>query len=252
MSEHPPQLGSFAVVPTGVEDPLPLTPREPEHDATTIEEDDSGHRRSFASNILDDDSSLRQGIREYVASKIAEALVEHDKKLQDRMQDTPSAPVHVTVNIDMAGLAKTSEVKGKNEKKNKKKGICEGPFTIGPYTFPNELAGLYWRIGIHILYMIYFTLPLVGLYYGYEPRAGWLALCGLGVFVIAYCNVAEQLGWAKKIQRDVVLAPVLDVLTRLLEVFNRLLFWTRIIVVYVIADALKAVVEGVNVRVTHG
>jgi hypothetical protein len=77
-------------------------------------DDRSSPHDSFASNIFDNQDSLSKGIREYVDSKVAEAMVAYDRK-QGRKEQIGGKQTHITFKIDVAGLIKRLE--GKIDKK---------------------------------------------------------------------------------------------------------------------------------------
>ena len=73
------------------------------HEVDTAGDGRSSHRKSFVSNIFDYDSSLSQGVGEYVTSKIAEALAEHDRAHRSNVDARANSSVHITIKVDGAG-----------------------------------------------------------------------------------------------------------------------------------------------------
>jgi hypothetical protein len=84
----------------------PVTDTTTAGDDTTVKtnEKEGSPRASLASNIFDDQDPLSQGIREYVESKIAEAMADYECKNTAKVQ-TPKKSTHVTFRLDVTGLA---------------------------------------------------------------------------------------------------------------------------------------------------
>jgi hypothetical protein len=90
--------------------------------------DRSSPRDSFASNIFDNQDSLSKGIREYVDSKVAEAMVAYDRT-HCRKAHGSGKDTHITFKIDVAGLARRLD--GKTDKKP----------TLSPTPNPKHICG---------------------------------------------------------------------------------------------------------------
>lgn len=104
--------------------------------STLLDEDEPSSRKSFASNIFDDNSLLSQGIREYVTSKIAEALAGHNRECQDGNATVSNvSPLNLIVKIDATGLARATTSDGLTMDERKIGDFPErstiGPFEVG-------------------------------------------------------------------------------------------------------------------------
>jgi hypothetical protein len=243
MSQYPSQAGPSTSSAYGVTYPYPLTtPREAEYDITLIEEDDSGCRRSVASNIFDDDDELSQGVREYVTSKIAEALMEHDKKVHGRMQTAAGPPVQIIVNINLASLAKTSDtldMKSDEAKPN----ILTGGSIIGPLPLTHPIVAKNLRLGMIAVYAIALLgAALMG------PKSLLLASWRFSVVFAVYAVIAQQRSWGVNVENDVLLAPVFLAKKIAQELGGRVLVQLRGTVLSVTTEALQGVFKGVDVR----
>jgi hypothetical protein len=243
-SQYPSQPGPFTPSAYGVINPYPLTtPREAEYDTTLIEEDDSGRRRSFVSNIFDDDDLLSQGIREYVTSKIAEALVEHDKKVHGHMQAATSPPLQVVVNLDLASFQKTSETSELNGNETKLDAFIEES-NIGPLPLTHHpIVAKNLRLGMITVYAIALLgTALMG------PKSLLLAFWRFSVVFAVYALIARQRNWGVSVENDVIFAPVLLAKTIAQDLGGRVLIQLRGTVVSVTTEPLQGVFKGVEVR----
>ncbi|KAF1940347.1 hypothetical protein EJ02DRAFT_494906 [Clathrospora elynae] len=213
-------------------------------DTTLVSEDDGrGRRRSHASNIFDDDSSLSQGIREYVASKIAEALVKQDKKHLGRVQATAVAPVQVTINIDVTGLAKTG-VHNDVEKDATKMLLLSGSKTAGSLTITHPRIATDVQLGVIAIYTI---LLLRATFLG--PKALLLTLWRMAVILAVYTASLTHLGWSEHLRRDVLLAPVFYAGNGVQNMGGRLLNELRAMAVSILTEALQSMGKDVEVSV---
>jgi hypothetical protein len=243
MSQYHSQTGPSTPSAYGVTYPYPLTtPREAEYDTTLIEDEESGRRRSFASNIFDDNDSLSQGVREYVTNKIAEALVEHDKKVDGRIQTSTSGPVRFVINVVLTGLAKASETSGVNGDEPKLD-IFTDESTIGPLPLTRSSVAKNLKLGMIAVYAIALLgAALMG------PKSLLLALWRFSVVFAVYAVIAQQRSWGVNVKNDVLLAPVLLAKKIAQDLGGRVLVQLRGSVVSVTTDALQGVFKGVEVR----
>jgi hypothetical protein len=243
MSQYPSQAGPSTPSAYGVTYPYPLTtPREAEYDTTLIEDDDSGGRRSFVSNVFNDNDSLSQGIREYVTSKISEALVEHDRDGHGRMQTAAGPPVQIIVNMNLANLAKTSDtldIKSDEAKRD----ILTGGSTIGPITLTRPIVAKNLRLGMIAVYAIALLgAALMG------PKSLLLAFWRFSVIFAVYAVIAQQRSWSVNVENDVLLAPVLLAKNIAHDLGGRVLVQLRGTVMSVTTEALQGVFKGVEMR----
>jgi hypothetical protein len=197
------------------------------------------------SNVFDDESSLSQRIREYVASKIAEALVNHDGMGIGRHRQTGSAPVHVTVNIDMSGLAKSSMNTEPGSDKAKAD-ISQGPATIGPLTVSDCRVAGYVLLAITGLYAI---LLLGASFMG--PITLLSTLWKIAIVLGVYTVVIEELHWSEHIERDLVLAPVCYAVGMVQSIIEQVLGQARAAAVSVVVEALQIVTKDMDLHVSH-
>ncbi|CAN9305128.1 unnamed protein product [Alternaria alternata] len=97
-------LDDFVADPSISEQIRPSVETAYGHEVDTAGDRRSSHRKSFASNIFDDDSSLSQGICEYITGKIAEALAGHDRVHSSNVDASNDPSVHITIKVDEIGL----------------------------------------------------------------------------------------------------------------------------------------------------
>ncbi|KAF1828542.1 hypothetical protein BDW02DRAFT_615216 [Decorospora gaudefroyi] len=217
---------------------------KPERDATLMDEDDHVRRRqSFASNIFDDDSSLSHGIREYVAIKISDALDEQLRKHSDQGEQRTSAPVHITVKIDMTGPARaTNVVHGNTE--TPKSNLLADHSTLGPLkiTHPSAVGDV--QLGVIATYML---ILLVTAFMG--PKTLLLTLWKMGIVLAVYAVLVHHMGWNEDLDRDVLLAPVFFAGVVASDMGAELLGELGVIAVSVFEEALLRTASGVDVRV---
>ncbi|KAH6865992.1 hypothetical protein BKA58DRAFT_230776 [Alternaria rosae] len=215
-----------------------------EHDhKTLLDEDEPSPRKSFASNIFDD-SSPSQGIREYVTSKIAEALAEHNRECQDGNATVSNVnPSNLIVKIDTTGLARATTSEGLTMDERK---IGDFPerFTIGPFEVGNarlERDAQFSIMAIHAVTLLCASLR--------GPKSLLLALWNMAIILGIYAAVLRQLRWTEDFERDVLLAPVCFAASVIASVCEQLLGQMRMMMVEVLAEALERVARGCDMQV---
>jgi len=213
--------------------------------STLLNEDEPSPRKSFASNTFDDDSSLSQGIREYVASKIAEALAEHNRERQDNADATVNniGPLNLILKIDAAGLAKTNISKRLTVDEGK---IGDFPerLTIGPFEISNAQLERDIQFGVMAMYAITFlSASLLG------PKNLLLALWKSAIFMGVYAALLRQLCWTEKVERDVLLAPVCFVVSVATGMGEQLLAQMGMMMVAVLAEAVERAAQSCDVQI---
>ncbi|KAI4710605.1 hypothetical protein J4E89_004193 [Alternaria sp. Ai002NY15] len=216
--------------------------------SSLLDEGEPSPRKSFASNIFDDDSSLSQGIREYVTSKIAEALAEPNRERQGDADATVNniGPLNLIIKIDAAGLAKantSSRLIGDDGK------IGDFPerLTIGPFEISNAQLERDIQFGVMAMYAIAFLgASLLG------PKTLLLTLWKSAIFMGVYAALLRQLCWTEKVERDVLLAPVCFVVSVATGMGEQLLDQLRMMMVAVLAEAIERVAQSCDVQVHSG
>lgn len=195
-------------------------------DDTYVNYDSSSLRRSFASNIFDDNDSLSRGIREYVASKIAEAVVEQERRIHALVPATPSQML-ITFKFD--GAMNAGDLFQGIENHSPTFNLLEGPKYIGPMAISHpRLASNIQSLAIAMYVVIVSGAALLG------PKTLGLALWRIAVMLVVYVATGRHLGWCEDAQKEVLLAPVAyiigvirgsgkDVASRLGEAVTRLL-----------------------------
>ncbi|KAI4636708.1 hypothetical protein J4E93_011032 [Alternaria ventricosa] len=225
--------------------PLLIDTADEHGHSTLLDEDEPSPRKSFASNIFDDDSSLSQGIREYVTSKIAEALAEHNRERQGDADATVNniGPLNLIIKIDAAGLVKANISKRLIGDDGK---IGEFPerLTIGPFEISNAQLGRDIQFGVMAIYAIAFLgASLLG------PKTLLLTLWKSAIFMGVYAALLRQLCWTEKVERDVLLAPVCFVVSVAIGMGEQLLDQLRMMMVAVLAEAIERVAQSCGVQV---
>ncbi|KAI4647176.1 uncharacterized protein J4E79_010327 [Alternaria viburni] len=216
--------------------------------STLLHEDEPSPRKSFASNIFDDDSSLSQGIREYVTSKIAEALAEHNRERQGNANHTVNniGPLNVIFKIDAAGLAKAN-ISKRLIRDDGKIGDFPERLTIGPFEISNAQLERDIQFGVMAMYAIAFlSASLLG------PKTLLLTLWKSAIFMGVYAALLRQLCWTEKVERDVLLAPVCFVVSVATGMGEQLLDQVRMMMVAVLAEAIERVAQSCDVQLHSG
>lgn len=192
------------------------TVQNDEHDESVYENSDNqsqdSNRKSFASNIFDDNDSLSQGIREYVASKITEALLEHDRKLVresgevertetvENMVSDGAALLNITINFDLLNLAKLKRACGATHAAPLP-GALKGPKRLDPLIIKPSIATKL-QSGVIVIYgMLLVAAAVVG------PAAFFLMLWRLASFLLIQLFVVSRVLACDEWSSDVGLAP---------------------------------------------
>ncbi|KAI4656551.1 uncharacterized protein J4E78_006440 [Alternaria triticimaculans] len=210
-----------------------------------LDEAEPSPRKSFASNIFDDDSSLSQGIREYVTSKIAEALAEHNRERQGDADATVNniGPLNLIIKIDAAGLAKAN-ISKRLVGDDGKIGDFPERLTIGPFEISNAQLERDIQFGVMAMYAIAFlSASLLG------PKTLLLTLWKSAIFIGVYAALLRQLCWTEKVERDVLLAPVCFVVSVATGMSEQLLEQLRMMMVSILAEAIERVAQSCDVQV---
>ncbi|KAI4917829.1 uncharacterized protein J4E92_008766 [Alternaria infectoria] len=228
--------------------PLLIDTADEHGHSTLLDEDEPSPRKSFASNIFDDDSSLSQGIREYVTSKIAEALAEHNRERQSDADATVNniGPLNLIIKIDAAGLAKANISKRLIGDDGKIGDFLER-LTIGPFEISNAQLERDIQFGVMAMYAIAFlSASLLG------PKTLLLTLWKSAIFMGVYAALLRQLCWTEKVERDVLLAPVCFVVSVATGMGEQLLDQVRMMMVAVLAEAIERVAQSCDVQLHSG
>lgn len=156
--------------------------------------------QAFATNIIGDRDPLGTGIREYIDAKIAEAR-HNDKHTNDCVSGTPLAfPAKPSLKTST-----DSPIPGTTpERIDAGIDVLSGPKHIGPFKIPaSSLIYNLQRAIIVLLSLAFFVAALVG------PKALFLMLRRVSVFLLGYRVLGTMLGWKHKAKEDLLLAPVL-------------------------------------------
>ncbi|KAL1801764.1 hypothetical protein ACET3X_002106 [Alternaria dauci] len=203
----------------------------------------SSHCNSLAPNILDGDSSLNKKIRAYITSKIAEALVEHDRTHADQGDATVNPPIHVTIKIDAAGLAEATKLRTSITGDNKAV-THNGPSSMGPLKITSAQLARNAQLAI----MAFYAVTLLGASL-LGPKTLLLTVWRMAIMLTLYAVVLRQLNWILDLERDTFLSPVFFTASVAKGIGEQLLVRTRVMTVAVFADILKYVVHGIGVQV---
>ncbi|CAN9170483.1 unnamed protein product [Alternaria alternata] len=212
------------------------------HQVDTAGDGRSSHRKSFTSDIFDDDSSLSQGIREYITSKIAEALAEHDRAHCSNVDATTNPSVHITIKVGGIGLLE-AEKPARPSISDKKTDIFTQHSTMGPVTITSPLLARNAQLVVLILYAV--TLlgaSLLG------PRSLLIVIWRMAIALGMYTAVLQQLSWTKNVERDVFLAPVFFFASVATGMGEQLLNRVRVVTIAILVEILNCVVRRADVR----
>lgn len=166
-------------------------------------DDHDSHLKSSASNIFDDNDSLSQGIREYVASKIAEAIKDHDVKLSNAQQDIVAMQMQLNVKINYSTLALNTLIQLLN-RDSPPIDLWTSPKSIGPFSINHaRTATLLQSATLAFLALAMLLAVLSG------PKELSLVLWQSAVILGSYAAALKYFGCAGHVERDLLLAPVL-------------------------------------------
>jgi hypothetical protein len=224
--------------------PASMTANKYENVTTILKEDgDSSPRKSFASNIFDDDSALSQGIREYVTSKIAEAVVEHNRVPADDGDARLSPLLNLTIKVDAAGLAKAKTSTDSIISEEMAHILAEST-TVGPFHITNARLAMDLQIGTTAIYaVILLGASILG------PKCLLLAVWRLAIVLGFYAAALRYLGWNEDVERDVLLAPVSFATSVVTGMGEQALDHMRMMMVAVLVEAFERVAQGCGVQV---
>ncbi|KAH5063884.1 hypothetical protein HBH95_217430 [Parastagonospora nodorum] len=204
---------------------------------------EDGDRRStgssFASNIFDGEDSHSQGIREYVASKIAESEHVH-------MQDTAVADI----GADSMVLSFRAEIKQRKNRSDRftdparagRSKLFGTPKAAGNMIIKDIALASVAQLGV---VMVYVWVALIVLFRG--PATMFYSIFGAAIALIVYTSAKEKSGTPVDTQdlfldplewmKDIVVDQIVHVASK---VFER--------VVVVLAETLRAVADDVKVE----
>ncbi|KAF1850097.1 uncharacterized protein K460DRAFT_271677 [Cucurbitaria berberidis CBS 394.84] len=164
--------------------------------------DHSDSHMAFPSDMLNADNPLSRGIREYVSSEVAAALVAHERKQVYQLPKTVDAPGHITFNLDISGLAKSARLNVVKITENKLS-ILDGPKSIGPLTIAHSRIACDIQLSVIAIYL---TFTLGAAFLG--PKTLLLTLWRIGVVLTVYAVVIRRLDWKDDSHSDLILSPV--------------------------------------------
>ncbi|KAF7673495.1 hypothetical protein GT037_008110 [Alternaria burnsii] len=202
----------------------------------------SSHRKSFASNVFHDDRSLSQSIREYVTSKIAEVLAEHDRAHRSNVDARSNPSVHITIRVDGIGLLE-AEKPTRPSISDKKDDMSAQPSTIGPVTITSPLLARNAQMVVLTLYAV----TLLGASLS-GPRSLLIVIWRMAIALGMYTAVLQQLSWTKNVERDVFLAPIFFFASVATGMGEQLLNQVRVVIIAILVEILDCVVRRADVR----
>jgi hypothetical protein len=202
----------------------------------------SSHRKSFASNIFGDNNSLSQGIREYITSKIAEALAEHDRAHCSNVNARANPSVHITIKVDGVGLLE-AEKPTRPSISDKKNDMSAQPSTIGPVTITSPLLAR----NAQLVVLTFYAGALLGASL-LGPRSLLLVIWRMAIAFGMYTAVLQQLSWTENVERDVFLAPVSFFASVATGMGEQLLNQVRVVMIAILVEILDCVIRRADVR----
>lgn len=178
-------------------------------DTSTIHEDHNSPQKSLASNIFDDEDLLSQGVREYVATKIAETISDHGVWRIRQERASAKAPMHFILNINIPKVYQDFLETTKRIESDCGQ-LWSLPQKLGPVTLGNKSTiKLLQNILILLVSIVLLGSALSG------PKDLFLMLWGILVLLGIYATVARQLDWSLDFKEDLLLAPVVYAVCRL-------------------------------------
>ncbi|CAO2647510.1 Nn.00g084320.m01.CDS01 [Neocucurbitaria sp. VM-36] len=159
---------------------------------------EGGRRKSSATN----NDSLSPKIHEYVSKKIAEALMEYHREQIAPQVNSSSAPIRITVNLDISGVAKWPR---SSTGKSVPGRLClfSGRKSIGPLTITDPNVASDFQLGVIAIYL---TVVIGCALHG--PKELLLTLWRMGIFLTMYAAALQCMGWKRDSRSDALLAPV--------------------------------------------
>ncbi|KAH7074188.1 hypothetical protein FB567DRAFT_553668 [Paraphoma chrysanthemicola] len=211
------------------------------------EEEPANRRSSLASNIFDNRDPLSQDIREYVCSKIAEALVAHEGKNAGKRNNVDAAggianePFRFSMHIDVTGN-KSHTGNAEIESSEVAPETTFGEHRIGCFEIGHAVLAVSTRAFVALLYS--FILVVAGIR-GFTFLMA--AIADILYVVAIYVVVMRQLGYlqeARDFHADVIAAPVYSCAMQMGEVGKIALQRALRAVVLVIVEALQDSADG--------
>ncbi|KAL6709849.1 hypothetical protein ACN47E_000634 [Coniothyrium glycines] len=169
-------------------------------------------RKSHASNIFDNEDELSQGIREYVASKIAEALSDHDRN-QTRSRhksQLAGAVARVTFEVNIPALHSVVNISKKND-------VHDASETAQPGNLMQYLVAKGMIFPFLILVLFVLTMSAVA-----GPLSLLLSIWRIGVFAATYSVFVEHVTSPDSSLRRYLLIPLQIVRGELEPIGNHL------------------------------
>ncbi|KAB2111572.1 hypothetical protein AG0111_0g1393 [Alternaria gaisen] len=207
------------------------------HKVDTAGDGCSSHRKFFASNIFDNESSFSQGIHEYITSKIVEVLAEHDRANCSNINARANPSVQITIKVDGIGLLE-AEKPIRPSISDKKNDMSAQPSTIGPVTITSPLLARNFQLVVLTLYAVALLgASLLG------PRILLLVIWRMAIALGMYTAVLQQLSWTENVERDVFLAPVFSFASVAAGMGEQLLNQVRVVMIAVLVEILECVVR---------
>ncbi|KAF2849520.1 hypothetical protein T440DRAFT_480047 [Plenodomus tracheiphilus IPT5] len=178
-------------------------PAHAAEDPFTSCEDHESHNKSFASKIFDDKDSLSQGIREYVASKIAKAISEHDVKLAREQREAFDMRAQSSSKISFFKIALQviDNVIGRDAGRIN---LWTSPRSIGPITINHTRAASFLQCSTIAVFVIAIIEAALS-----GPKTLLLTTWRCAVIFGVYAVIMKHFGWAQDVGQDALLAPVI-------------------------------------------
>ncbi|KAH7069805.1 hypothetical protein BKA63DRAFT_606161 [Paraphoma chrysanthemicola] len=206
------------------------------------EEEPANRGSSLVSNIFDNRDHLSQGIREYLSSKIAEALVAHEGKNAGKGNNVNAARViakdlfRFSLHIDITGN-KTCAGTAKIRSSAVAPVTTVGKNRIGCFEFGHAVLAVSARAFVALLYSFILVVAAV------RGFTFLMAAIAEILYVVAiYVVVMRQLGYlqeAMDFHADVIAAPVYSCTVRMGEVGRTALQRAMKAMVLIIVEALQ-------------
>ncbi|KAF2030451.1 hypothetical protein EK21DRAFT_111974 [Setomelanomma holmii] len=183
--------------------------------------DRPSHRSSCTSNIFDNEDSLSQGIREYVSSKIAEAIAAFEQKHSagcmppDTTESSVVGPKQVNLNIKISSSGTSAETIEPSTSLHSPQQLLRNVKKLGP--FPIRRDGLATRAQSAIA-IAYIGLILVAALRG-RTCLLWM-VCNILTYALVYAIMMWRFGFIRDVNDltdDVFVAPVFNCAIELVE-----------------------------------
>jgi hypothetical protein len=197
---------------------------------------------TFISNSFARNEVLSQGVREYVASRIAEALKEHDEKQADTIV---TRPIHINIHLNVPIFTGAISSSG-SQVAHRRQNVLEGPKTILALPIKDMKLARMLQIVVLGCY-IAITLALIVHSVVLFARTFVVFLLSLGIYAAATAIRQSSHNVGNDSSSDLLLAPIQCIAGYLFGKSQRCTRMAIISAMAMFVEALRGMTEDVKV-----